>query len=167
MRNRKKYRINGFTLLEVIVNLAIMMIVVSVSGTMLVSGMNIFYKNAEMLERQNIVYAVSEFISDNIMYAEKISSEGNENSKSIVCSDGQIYVKYEDETEYINAFGEEFYNSYTVSYSIDITGNSADIIVNLYDYDNSHIYSSEKSVILLNKPESDIAFIENSEINIY
>ena len=43
---RKGSRVFGTTLVEVMVSITILVILVGVSGTMLVSGLNVFYRSA-------------------------------------------------------------------------------------------------------------------------
>lgn len=166
-------RLNGFTLMEVIVNISVMMIVIIVSGSMLISGMNIFFANAEALQQKNIADAVIDLISENLIYADEISDSLPENSddKSIVAFElsdsGQIMIKYSDSDELCNAFGEQFYNMYSTGYYIKFSSQNYAVITSfIYDDDGETVYSSEKSVILMNKPSVDLSYAENSPLYI-
>lgn len=140
---KKQRRIKGFTLAEVIVNIAVMAIVVAVTGSMLVSGMNMLFYHAEELQQRNIADAVCGIISDKIMY-DNIADE-------ISISDGHLMVKYDE--EFVDVFGDEFYNGYTVDYSADIKEKSAKIIVYVYE-NGDEVCSAKKSVIIMNNAAS-------------
>lgn len=166
-------RLNGFTLMEVIVNISIMMIVIVVSGSMLISGMNIFFANAEALQQKNIADAVTDLISENLIYADEISDSLPENpdDKNIVAFElsdsGQIMMKYSGTDEFYNAFGEQFYNMYSTGYSVRFSSQDYAVIVSyVYDDGGEVVYSSEKSVILMNKPSVALSYTENSPLYI-
>ena len=166
-------RLNGFTLMEVIVNISIMMIVIVVSGSMLISGMNIFFANAEALQQKNIADAVTDLISENLIYADEISDSLSENfdDKNTVAFElsdsGQILIKYSGSDEFDNAFGEQFYNMYSTGYSVKFSSQDYAVVVSyVYDDDGEVVYSSEKSVILMNKPSVTLPYAENSPLYI-
>lgn len=164
----RQNRIKGFTLAELIVNLAVMVIVVIISGSMIISGMNIFFRNAEVLQQKNIADAVSNLISEKLMYAKSISANENDAFSAMfnLSENGQLIIKYADEENEINAFGEEFYNFYSISYLIKINDGSATVTVDIYDDENEIVYTKESGVILINKPETDSEWFENTELYI-
>ncbi len=160
-------RIKGFTLTEVIINMAVMLLVITLSGSMVISGMNIFFQNSETLQQKNITDAVLNFIAEKLMFAENISTGGVyeelylESTVIDISENGQLLTKYSDETDLKDVFGDEFYSTYSTSYVIEINNNSAYVKVHLYE-DSDIVYTASKSVILLNHPDSNTNLIENT-----
>lgn len=157
--------------MEVIINMSIMLIVIAVSGSMLISGMNLFFRNTETLQEKNIADAVSDIIADNLIYASFVSSyppeNNNDNMTAFNLSDnGQLMIKYSNSDSFINAFGDEFYNMYNIGYSVEFYNNNCTAIVTaeVYNEYGENIYTSEKSVILMNKPDVNSSFDRNCEI---
>ena len=74
-------KVKAFTIAEIIINLAIMMTVIAVCGSMIISGMNILVFHTEKLQQKNIADAVMNRISDEFIYAEEIISEKNNDEK--------------------------------------------------------------------------------------
>ncbi len=159
--------------MEVIVNMSVMVIVIAVSGSMLISGMNIFFRNAETLQQKNISDAVSDIIADNLMYASSVSSyppeeyDGNMTAFSL-SDNSQLMIKYNDSETLVNAFGDEFYNMYNIGYSVEFYNNNrtAVVISEVYNEYGETVYTSEKSVILINNPDVNSSFYENNSIYI-
>jgi hypothetical protein len=159
--------------MEVIVNMSVMVIVIAVSGSMLISGMNIFFRNAETLQQKNISDAVSDIIADNLMYASSVSSyppeeyDGNITAFSL-SDNSQLMIKYNDSETLVNAFGDEFYNMYNIGYSVEFYNNNrtAVVISEVYNEYGETVYTSEKSVILINNPDVNSSFYENNSIYI-
>ena len=75
-------KVKAFTIAEIIINLAIMMTVIAICGSMIISGMNILVFHTEKLQQKNIADAVMNRISDEFIYAEEITSEKNNDEKA-------------------------------------------------------------------------------------
>lgn len=152
-------KVKAFTIAEIIVNLAIMMTVIAVCGSMMISGMNILIFHTEKLQQKNIADAVTDRISDEFMYAEEIVSEKNDDEKIYteisVSENGHLLIDGND------IFHDEFYNGMKMSYSAEISNGSVSVETDICDENGNILYTEKNRVILLNNPVSDIISIEN------
>ena len=78
----KKRRLSGLTLVEVMVSLVIIVILISISSVVMITGMNVFSENAVMCAAQDDGNNIYNFIADKLSYANEIiiSSEESEMS---------------------------------------------------------------------------------------
>ena len=152
-------KVKAFTIAEIIVNLAIMMTVIAICGSMIISGMNILIFHTEKLQQKNIADAVMNRISDEFMYAEEIVSEKNDNEKIYteisVSENGHLLINGDD------IFHDEFYNGMKMSYSAEINNGSVSVETDISDEGGNILYTEKSRVILLNNPVYDITAIEN------
>lgn len=152
-------KVKAFTIAEIIINLAIMMTVIAVCGSMIISGMNIFVFHTEKLQQKNIADAVMNRISDEFIYAEEITSEKNNDEKIYteisVSENGHLLINGDD------IFHDEFYNGMMISYSAEINNGSVSVETDILDENGSVLYTEKNRIILLNNPVSDIISIEN------
>ena len=140
--NRK----GGFTLVEVIVTLVITIIVVAVSGSLIITGTNIYSRSAQRDIQTNIAETVLNFTADQLLYAYDIQQ------KTMLTTDGQTpaynsfdgaiiqvihpdsnsasggylhFLRDGDSQNPVNIFGVNFYNNYIIDLNLDIQGRAS------------------------------------------
>ena len=127
----------GFTLVEVMVTLIITIIVIAVSSSLLITGTNIFARSAQRDVQTNIAETVLSFVSDQLLYADRIGTGPNGNDDTIYTIPsasgasivhikntttgygdirGQLFFRRADDTQpsLVNVFGENFYQGYDI-----------------------------------------------------
>jgi len=150
---------SGFTLIEVIVTLIITVIVIAISGSLVITGTNMFARSAQRDTQTNIAETVLTFVSEQILYAERIGVGTNENDNTIYAIPaangaaiihikntttgygdlrGQLFFRRADDGQpsLVNVFGENFYQGYDIGLTGVITkgpqNSNIELTVNVY-----------------------------------
>lgn len=116
---------NGFTLVELIVTLAILGIFLAVGGTMYFQGNRMFTTTAVKNTEKSLGDNMYSFMRDKLVYATKLEIIDPENPNQ----KPQYSNVFKIEEERLNynekdIYGEAYYNGYTVSYDIEVQKNS-------------------------------------------
>jgi len=184
---------DGFTLVEVIVTLVITVIVVAVSSSLVITGTNIFARNVQRDIQTNIAETALTFVSDQLLYANRIGdlsvnangdiyealSAINASGAAIIHikknglgdTRGELFFRRAGDTQDpLNIFGSNFYQGYEIGidYKITIssvTGPSLTLTVTVYR-NNSAVTSRSTTKPLLNY-EGGAIEITNSPNFIY
>ena len=164
-------RKGGFTLVEMIVTLVIAIIIIGVSGSLIITGTNIFTKSAQKDRQMDIAETVLSFAVDRLLYAESISertpsptgaSAGYAGAQGAVLhiinpdtntggNRGQLYFRRAGDSGYpVNVFGAGFYHNYLVAINYDIErpgsgGASVTVTVTLYNSSRPEEAVAERS----------------------
>ncbi len=109
----KKRRLSGLTLVEVMVSLVILVILISISSAVMITGFNTFFENAVMRAAQDDGNSIYSFIADKISYANEfiIASEESEMSgdypysETIIIDKNRMVLKRKDEEVNIYSLG--------------------------------------------------------------
>lgn len=148
---------NGFTLIEIIVSIAIGSIVLLIIGTLLVQSIQFFSNVSHNDVDKRLVDSIVTFIRDEVEYSTdvRLMSQSDENSP-IIGDDSQwhcFYIKdgylYRDHKK---IYSDSFYDSKTLI--IEAKGNyqnnvRVDLIFELYD-EEEKVYSTRDTLVLLN-----------------
>lgn len=148
-----KRRNKGFTLPEMIMNLAVLAIVAAAVGAVLIICINIFTRNALNSHAAITADGIYELISDKLTYGRDISLsyEPSGNPSSVLCISGSD-ILVGDNNKLISAFSDEFYSGFTFSVTIsqnNLPGNIAEICVQIFNY-TELICSRKGAVRMLN-----------------
>ena len=169
----------GFTLVEVIVALVIAMVVIGISGSLIVSGTQIFSKSAQRDMQMTLAESVLDLAADRLLYArsiEEVLSHVGDTAPDagavlrIAKPDGSsgagkghlLFRREGDHGAMVDVFGQNFYHNYNISMDIGITdqdGGAASFTmkVTVYDTEGRAVLERAKTRPLLNyegPPES-------------
>jgi len=139
---RANGRRKGFTLVELIVTLAIAAIVIGITATFLISGGN-FLSNTEIkAEDKSLAETSADFVKNRLLYVNAVTviqsdkpPEGTSGDEILyigdasgenITNDGQLYYRRADDSSAVNAFGTGKYrsNSLAMSYRAIVKTNS-------------------------------------------
>ena len=162
-----KKKLRGFTLVDVTVSAAVMVILVVISSAVVVSAMSIFRENAHLRAAQTLGNEIYDFISVKLTPVEALSVSYSDSSASItasykeqiiVSSDSVILKRGSDAQETI--IGSEEMKRFTVFISFDeIPDDSSCVYMTIELYRDGTQYYSKKGIIpLLNYTDEDGKF---------
>lgn len=131
MRNK---RTKGFTLVEVIITIALLGIVGLAVITMMTSSSNVFSRITNQTQAKMKANQVMEVLIPQVRYGtelKRLSSESqmpaSSGYRSIYTSGGRLYMCDSGNTS--DLFGEPFYSNYNVAVELETSGNALDITV--------------------------------------
>lgn len=169
LSGKAKRNQNGFTLIELIVTLAIFSIILAVAGNYLYFGNNLFAQTEVKNTQKYIGDSVFEYVQRRLTYAthveimnpDKTKDKDPQYDKLFRLSDsGQIMIgTFEKEEEkkktyaYTNVFGSAFYDSgYQVDYQVKVLDTThLELTVNVLDKGNtSPVYSTSEVLKTIN-----------------
>lgn len=152
----------GFTLVELIVTLAVFSIFLTVAGRYLFLGNNLFITTEVHNTEKFVGDSVFSFMKTRLLYAGKIEILKNtddamptyENAFKIDNDVGQLLQKRGSDT-YNNIYGEGFYNHNSVSYETKIaddgqSSSTFELKVKVYDKDGNIVYETGEIIKNLN-----------------
>lgn len=164
---------SGFTLVEIIVTLAILAIVLTVAGTVYFFGNRIYVETEKKNTQKYIGDSVFSYIEKEITYATKLQIRtdwtapdnstdyplylANVNGTTRSEAGGYLTRGITTSKAEENVLGESFYNQYKVIYyvTIPVTGTEdkdrINLKVSVYDSDNNEVYTTERLIKNLNK----------------
>ncbi|MBE6854205.1 MAG: type II secretion system protein [Ruminococcus sp.] len=154
----RRCRLSGATLVEVMVSVTILVILVGVSGTMLVSGLNVFYKSAQLRAAQDEAAAVYDLLAGR-MYAadvcwitEEPLAVDEQMTQLIVAPQSVTLHRYwEGEEETVTLMDEDAFGEHSVCVRAAASGTeSIRLTVEIYHADGSLLYARQGIVPLLN-----------------
>lgn len=157
-------RVYGATLVEVLVSITILVILVGVSGTMLVSGLNVFYKSAQLRAAQEESGAVYDLLANRMHAAQTcvISDEPTEireHDTQLIVTENTVtlhrFWKGEEETVVLmdeDTFGEHTVRVYAERMEVDAIA----LTVEIYHTDGQLIYARSGAVPLMNHADTEI-----------
>lgn len=133
-----KRRNKGFTLPEMIMNLAVLAIVAAAVGAVLIICINIFTRSALNARAAITADGIYELISDKLTYGRDISlsNEPSEQPSSVLRISGSDILEG-DNDRLISVFSDEFYGGFTFSVTIsqDIFHDDiAEVSVQIFNY---------------------------------
>lgn len=154
---RKGSRVFGTTLVEVMVSITILVILVGVSGTMLVSGLNVFYRSAQMRAAQDEADAVYDLFAGR-MYAAAVCCMTDEPAE---ISDGMtqliaepqsvtLHRFWEGEEETVALLDEDAFRAHTIRVFASDCDGAITLTVEIYHADGDLLYVRRGVVPLLN-----------------
>ena len=169
LSGKAKRNQNGFTLIELIVTLAIFSIILAVAGNYLYFGNNLFAQTEVKNTQKYIGDSVFEYVQRRLTYAthveimnpDKTKDKDPQYDKLFRLSDsGQLMIgTFEKEEEkkktyaYTNVFGSAFYDSgYQVDYQVKVLDTThLELTVNVLDKGNtSPVYSTSEVLKTIN-----------------
>lgn len=166
----RRCRVNGATLVEVLVSITILVILVGVSGTMLVSGLNVFYKSAQLRAAQDEAAAVYDLLAGRIyaadvccITAEPIAIDEQTTQMIVAPQSVTLHRYWEGEEESVNLMDEDAFGEHSVCVRATSFGTSAiRLTVEIYHADGSMLYSRQGIVQLLNGADVQITHDDES-----
>lgn len=182
MKNSRIKNKKGFTLVEIIVSLAIFSAVLAVLGGIMVSGFNYFYETSSTDLNKRSVDELLDYVRGELLYATDVRvqdekpNEDNWYSFSII--DGQLhqFIEHKDkESEDLNIFSNKaFYNNNSLKMTAKAYENSSrlDLKYILYD-DKEELYTTRDTLELLNVKSvqtdafADELVVGENELKIY
>ncbi len=167
----------GFTLPEVTFSLVILSVAVVIIGTMIITGMNIFARNAQLSKAQILCDAAYDYISERLTYGENITItediskhrdmyEGYHPFVIAVRQDGVISAGNSFcESEYFSVFSKELYGNMRLSISIEQSSESLLLteLTTEVTLDGDILYSRTSTVKMMNTGSDTEGFLNISE----
>lgn len=156
MKTKNKMDNKGFTLVEIIVTLAIFAIVLTVAGTVYFAG-NRMYTQTEIKNQEKYIGdTVFNYMRDRLVYAKDVSvyvSGTNPSSVSYsnvfnVTSDKMCFGTNKDPA---NVLGDSWYGNYKIKYiAKKATDNTLNLTVSVLDTSNNEVYSTGSTMKIIN-----------------
>ena len=154
---------HGFTLIEIIVSIAIASIVLLIAGSMILSSTKFMGTTVETDLNKRKIDSTIDFIRGEIIYSTDVRfvKEDSQYAPNYQKDNNWHYIYIKDGYLYHDGqkvFGEEFYNSDI--FSVDIKGNyenkqRIDMKYSLLDYHKENVYSSRDTVMFMNLSVSE------------
>lgn len=146
----------GFTLVELIVTLAITAIVLAIAGGILLTSFQLFSANSSANEAKLIGDTVSRYVSDQLTYASDLqlidqsdTATTAQYSNRIQIISGRLHVQTASQSDY-NYYGDAFYLGTTVQMSVKtVDHNTISLKIDVLKK-GAVIYQTQSVINLLN-----------------
>ncbi|MDO4541570.1 MAG: type II secretion system protein [Bacillota bacterium] len=153
---KKNKSCQGFTLVEIIVSLGILVAFIALTCAILLSVFGHFGRNAAMTQGKEIGDTVAQCLDDQLRYATELEITDDPQVSSYNTAyqvkDGNLfYWKTDDSTQTKNYYGQDFYHGMTVETTVQVkNGRWLTLTVVVYKSDGSKVYTTENTYEIIN-----------------
>lgn len=165
MNNQK-----GFTLIEVIVSIAIVSILLMIGGSMIVSSFETVYTTTDLDMDKRTLDSIADVVRSDIEYSYEVKLAQQDNQPNIEGEEGWHWLYVDNGYLYVDdrlLFPESFYNNKTIMiYANAYVKSSArvDFTYEIRNRKDELVYGTRDSVIFLNviEPETKLGIYDSS-----
>lgn len=173
---KRRFNKNGFTLIEIIVSIAIFSAVIAVLGSVMISGFKYFYETSNTDLDKRSIDQLSSYVREQLLYATDVKiqnskPEGKWYSISVV--DNKLHHYDQDEID-LNAFNNDsYYNGHSFKMTVKAyENNRLDLSYSMLDGTEA-LYTTRDTLELMNvtsienAPFADEKIVGQDDLKIY
>lgn len=152
----KKWNNRGFTLVELIVSIGLLVVVIALTCSIILSVFNHYGKESQITEAKNIGDTVSQWLNDQLRYATELEitddTKVNTYDTAIQTQKGNLFYWKTDQAESAqNLYGENFYFGTTVETKAKVKDDRwLTLTVVVYDSQGDVAYTKENTYEIIN-----------------
>lgn len=152
----KKWNNRGFTLVELIVSIGLLVVVIALTCSIILSVFNHYGKESQITEAKNIGDTVSRWLNDQLRYATELEVTDNQSvntyDTAVQVQDGNLfYWKAAEPGAARNFYGESFYLGTTVETKAQVKNDRwLTLQVVVYDSHGELAYTKENTYEIIN-----------------